>query len=197
MREAHGAAVPVRLLHAALPANEQTTAPLPQTRRETFLVNVAAAIDRALDDPDRPVPESPESPPRRDALIGSACAACRGSCCTHGGNHAYLYPDHFRRLHRDHPGRSRDELVAEYRSYLPAEVYHDSCVYHTTAGCALPRGLRSNLCNTFLCSGLAELVEAQEKEPTPVPVLALCLRDHGADLVRTAVFDGEGRPLHP
>src|SRR6185436_6481583 len=53
LREAHGTAVPARLLHAALPANEQTTAPLPQTRRDTFLVNVAAAIDRAMDDPDR------------------------------------------------------------------------------------------------------------------------------------------------
>jgi len=197
LRDTHGPALPARLLHAPLPANEQTTIPLGDVRRATFKTNVAAAIDRAMDDPDRPVPESPQSPPRRDALIGSACAACRGSCCKYGGDHAYLYPDHFRRLLRDHPGKSREELLADYQSRLPAEVYHDSCIYHTASGCALPRELRSNLCNTFLCGGLAELLEAQEKEPAPVPVLVLCLRDHGADLVRTAVFDGEGRPLLP
>jgi len=51
------------------------------------------------------------------------------------------------------------------------------------------------LCNTFLCGGLVEMLDAQDKEPSPVPVLALCLRDHAADLVRTEVFDGEGRPV--
>jgi hypothetical protein len=60
------------------------------------------------------VPESPQSPPRRDALIGSACATCRGSCCKHGGDHAYLYPDHFRRLlsrpSREEPGGAAGRL---------------------------------------------------------------------------------------
>src|SRR6185503_5777535 len=114
LRETHGAAVPPRLLHAGLPANEQTTTPLPDERRGTFAVNVRAAIDRALSDPDRPVPESPEAPASRSALIGSACAACRGSCCRHGGEHAFLYPDHFRRYLRDHPGTDPQALLAAY-----------------------------------------------------------------------------------
>ena len=195
LRETHGAAVPPRLLHAGLPANEQTTTPLPDERRGTFAVNVRAAIDRALSDPDRPVPESPEAPASRSALIGSACAACRGSCCRHGGEHAFLYPDHFRRYLRDHPGTDPQALLAAYVARLPAETYHDSCVYHTAGGCALPRELRSNLCNAFLCGPLADLLEAQDKEPAPLPVLALCLKDHAADLVRLTLFDGEGRPL--
>lgn len=197
LRETHGPAVPPKLIHARLPANEQTTAPLPEERRAAFAVNVGAALDRALDDPDRPAPESPESPAGRSTLIGSACAACRGSCCRHGAEHAYLYPDHFRRYLRNHPGTDPKELLAAYLSRLPAEAYHDSCVYHTAAGCALPREMRSNLCNTFLCGGLADLLEAQDREPAPVPVLALCLKDHAADLVRSTVFDGDGRPLLP
>lgn len=197
LRDAHGPAIPPRLVVARLPANEQTAAPLPPERRETFRVNVAAALDRALADPDRPFPETPESPDPPAWLVGSACAACRGSCCRHGGDHAYLYPDHFRRYLRDHPGADPRQLLAEVLSRLPAEAYHDSCVFHTTTGCALPRELRSNLCNTFLCDGLAELLEAQTREPAPVPVLALCFKDHAADLVRTEVFAPDGRPLLP
>jgi hypothetical protein len=187
--------VPERLLHARLPANEHTTVPLPPERRAAFEANIAEALDRALEDPDSPFPESPESPARHAALIGAACGACRGSCCRHGGDRAYLYPDHFRRYLRDHPGAGREQILAEYLSRLPTEAYHDSCVYHTTTGCALPRGLRANLCNTFLCGGLAEMLDAQDREPAPAPMLALCLRDHGADLVRSLVFDGQGRPL--
>ena len=195
LRETHGPAVPDRVVRAALPANEQSTVPLSDERRAAFAINVAAAIDRAFEDPDRPVPESPESPARHDALIGSACAACRGSCCRFGGDHAYLYPDHFRRALRARPEVSRDALLAQVVSRLPGEVYHDSCIFHTTAGCALPRELRSNLCNTFLCGGLEEMLEEQDREP--VPVLALCFRDHAADLVRSTIFDGQGRTLIP
>jgi hypothetical protein len=197
LREAHGSAIPPRLLVARLPANEQTTTPLPAERRETFRVNIAAALDRALQDPDRPVPEHPDSPARFASLVGSACAACRGSCCRHGGEHAFLYPDHFRRYLRNQPDADPQQLLAEYLSRLPSESYHDSCVYHTTTGCALPRALRSNLCNTFLCGGLEDLLEAQQKEPAPLPVLALCLKDHAADLVRTTMLDADGRPLLP
>src|SRR5262245_58214756 len=138
MRETHGSAIPERVILAPLPANEQTTARLPDTRRATFAENLAAALDRAMQDPDRPVVESPETPAARAGLIGAACAACRGSCCRYGHDHAFLYPDHFRRYLRDHPGTSREKLLEAYRSHLPAEVYHDSCVYHTTSGCALP-----------------------------------------------------------
>ena len=185
LREAHGPGVPPRLIAARLPANEQTVTPLAEERRADFAVNVRAALDRALDDPDRPIPESPEAPASRAGLIGAACTACRGSCCRRGGEHAYLYPDHFRRYLRDHPGTDPKELLAAYESRLPAESYHDSCVYHTTTGCALPREMRSNLCNTFLCGGLTDLLEAQDQEPAPVPVLMLCFKEAAAPEFKT------------
>jgi len=125
LRETHGPAVPERLLLARLPANEHTTTPLPDERRAAFEENLKGALDRALEDPDRPFPETPATPARHDALIGAACGACRGSCCRHGGVRAYLYPDHFRRYLRDHPGASREQIVSEYLSRLPAESYHD------------------------------------------------------------------------
>ena len=171
------------MIEARLPANERPIVPLTDERRASFRTNLSAAIDRAVDDPDRPFPETPESPGDDSPLIQAGCAACRGSCCSYGEDRAYLYPNHFRRFLRDHPGRSREEVLAEYLSRLPTHVYRDSCIYHTETGCALPRDLRSTLCNTFLCAPLAGLVEARAGNPAPIRVL--CLRDRSAEVVRT------------
>ncbi len=178
-----------------LPANEAETGPLSDERRDTFRVNVSAAIRRAFDDPDRPFPETPETAADGAPLIQAACGACRGSCCKYGADHAYLYPDHFRRLLRDHPGRSPEEVLSDYLARLPQRVYDDSCVYHTETGCALPRELRSNLCNTFLCGPLEELMKSQSV--APVPVLVTCARDNSSDVLRSALFTPDGRPLPP
>jgi len=187
------AVIPEKVLRARLPANESTIAPLPEERRATFTVNLSAALDRAVDDPDRPVPEAPESPVDAGPLVRAACAACRGSCCGSGGDHAFLYPDHFRRYLRAQPQKSREAILAEYLSRLPSASVADSCVYHTESGCALPRELRSNLCNTFRCGDLSELLDAPSSPG--VPVLAFCFRDRRTDLVRTAILDTEGNAV--
>ncbi len=180
--------LPERVLLARLPANERNVVPLPEERRAAFATNIRAAIDRALDDPDRPVPESPEDSEAQAPLIRGACSACRGSCCTQGGEHAFLYPDHFRRFLRNHPERSRDELVADYLARVPAESVQDSCVYHRDTGCALPRELRANLCNSFLCGDLTELLEARSRQAEPPPTLACCVRHLRTEIVRSIVL---------
>jgi len=185
--------LPENILRARLPANEAPMAPLPAERRETFVVKMSAALDRAMDDPDRPVPESPEAPTDAAPLVRAACAACRGSCCESGGDHAYLYPDHFRRFLRKNPGKSKEQILGDYLSRLPAMNYQNSCVYHGEAGCALPRELRSNLCNTFLCGDLEELLQAQPAQGGPVPVFAVCFRNRSAEPVRRSLLDGDGR----
>jgi hypothetical protein len=184
--------LPERVVLAPLPANERGVFPLPKERRAAFATNVASSIDHALDDPDRPAPESAEAPAEQAPLIQAACAACRGSCCTSGGDHAFLYPDHFRRYFRKHPGRSRDELLAEYLSRLPSATFQDSCVYHREDGCALPRELRSNLCNSFLCGDLADLLSARSRETGRPPILACCIRNFTADVARSALIDDQG-----
>jgi hypothetical protein len=180
--------LPERVLLARLPANERGVVPLPGERRAAFATNIRAALDRALDDPDRPVPESPEDSAAQAPLIRGACSACRGSCCTQGGEHAFLYPDHFRRFFRNHPERSRDELLADYLSRVPPESVQDSCVYHCETGCALPRELRANLCNSFLCGDLTELLEARSRQADPPPTLACCVRSSRTEIVRSIVL---------
>lgn len=197
LRETHGAALPETVIRARLPANEQTLVPLPEERRAAFAQNLAFAVGRAMEEPGRPVPVTPETPSAHAGMVRGGCTACRGSCCRYGGDRAFLYPDHFRLLLRERPGLTKEQIQAEYLSRLPATAYHDSCVYHTETGCALPRELRANLCNTFLCGGLEEMIAAQPREGAPIPILAFCVRGSSSEVVRTALFDIDGNPALP
>lgn len=180
------------MIEARLPVNERPIVPLSDERRAAFKTNVSAALERAADDPDRPFPETEETPADNSPLIQVSCGACRGNCCSYGEDRAYLFPNHFRRLLRDHPGRSREEILTAYLSRLPERVYRDSCVYHSETGCALPRELRSNLCNTYLCGPLSEVVYAQSL--TPRPVRLLFAQDPASAPVRTAEFNPVTKP---
>ena len=42
-----------------------------------------------------------------------------------------------------------------------------SCVYHTDIGCSLPRNMRADTCNEFLCDTLIELDRLLNKTPVP------------------------------
>jgi hypothetical protein len=171
-----------------LPANENAIVALSAERRASFAASAAFALDRALEEPDRPFPVTPDTPAAFAGMIRAGCAACRGACCTKGGDTAYLYADHFRRLLPQWTGRTRDEILTDYVSRLPERVYEESCVYHTESGCALPRELRSNLCNTFLCGGLEDMIAAASQEPRPVEIRVDCIREGSSDVVRTATF---------
>jgi hypothetical protein len=181
------------MIRIRLPANEHAIVPLSAERRAVFAANTAFALDRALEEPDRPFPVTPDTPEAHAGIIRAGCAACRGACCTKGGDTAYLYPDHFRRLLPKWKGRTRDGILADYLSRLPGRVYEESCVYHTETGCALPRELRSNLCNTFLCGGLEDMIAAAAKERGPLMIRVDCIREGSSEVVRSATFDATGR----
>ena len=63
-------------------------------------------------------------------------------------------------------------MVAQYADYLPARHYRGSCVYHATDGCNLPRDLRSNLCNRYVCGGLTQLRSALSGNESPAAFVA-------------------------
>jgi len=173
-------ALPVILL----PANTRNTESLPAERREAFLEGLRARLDAvftdAVRDDNAAMSELARAamddavPPaglmataeidRRGAILGAACGTCRGECCTAGGTHAFLRADSLMRvrafLARDAGEIAASTIVAEYTQYLPERHYRGSCVYHTPTGCALPRALRSNLCNRYLCGGLTQLSRA-------------------------------------
>lgn len=168
-----------------LPANTRGTELLPETSRADFLSRLRAAIAVAFVEPvrDNSAPMSLEAAAARDdalehgiaadaapdapklsAILGASCATCRGECCTAGGTHAFLKEDSLLRvraqLAADGTPMTVESLEALYETHLPVRHYRGSCVFHTTSACALPRGLRSNLCNRYLCGGLTQLTRA-------------------------------------
>ncbi|MCC6242471.1 MAG: hypothetical protein IT353_06495 [Gemmatimonadaceae bacterium] len=161
-----------------LPANTRETAPVPAELRGEFMARLRAAI--AADAPahhDRTVASASASettvaatafaatPTREEeieAIFGLGCATCRGECCTAGGNHAFLRGESIPRIREAHRHLGDDELAGEYEASIPVRHYRGSCVFHTIVGCALPRTLRSDLCNRYVCGGLTQLRHALE-----------------------------------
>ncbi len=91
------------------------------------------------------------------ALLGAGCAACRGYCCRLGETHAFVRPDTVARYIERFPDKSDESIVADYLQHLAARTLTKGCVFQLANGCALPRDMRSDTCNTFLCDGLIEL----------------------------------------
>ena len=186
-RDHHGGPeLPVILL----PANSRNTTDLPEGSRDAFLDKLRGTIADVFRETvrDNSTPMSaeaesarldaqqvdaqrvdagwalPESIPAMPDIIGASCGTCRGECCTAGGTHGFLHADSIRRVRAqltdDGESVTAESLEDRYASHLPARHYRGSCVFHTTAGCNLPRALRSNLCNRYVCGGLAQLTRA-------------------------------------
>jgi len=143
-----------------VPRNDRRITKLARHRREKFRDHlrriVAAAADRTppgdLDD-EEPISAKPLPEPE-NGLLGQACAACRGYCCQHGKEHAFLEEDRMGRYMSAAPHESPEQVIEHYLSYLPESSFEEACVYQSATGCALPREMRARICNAYQCSGL-------------------------------------------
>jgi len=63
-----------------------------------------------------------------------------------------------RRRFRQHLQRTIKQALAlaSYLDWVPEESMQGSCIYHTDKGCALPRPLRSDICNAYFCDAVRE-----------------------------------------
>ncbi|NNK63282.1 MAG: hypothetical protein HKO98_08710 [Gemmatimonadetes bacterium] len=117
-------------------------------------------------------PGAESASPRARAVetaIATACAGCRGWCCRYGGRDgAHLSVATLRRAARevreDGSDPSADDLTDLYLSYLGATHSEDGCLFHGDRGCRLPRDLRSEVCNAFLCGELLEVVAGWNRD---------------------------------
>jgi hypothetical protein len=181
------AALPDPAVAAVLPATDRPLSRLEPARRTLFAERLADLMETAAADPEGPTgePIGAERPPTADErLIGAACGSCRGHCCRLGEDHAFLRPATLRRHWRAHPELTPQQVREDYLRRLPAESIAGSCIYHGRGGCALPRAMRSDVCNRYHC----EELEALRKSAGAAPVLAL-----GFDkdrYVRASLLDG-------
>lgn len=190
---------------AVIPRNPHDSTPLPAERRTLFEAHLRRTITQARDllaadaardatDPSGAsvVPDStePDAPPETDgvsaerraaqnSLLGRGCATCRGSCCTNGGNHAFVHADRIRQYLHRHPTRDDDTIVADYLSHVGELTVDGSCLFHQETGCSLPREMRGTVCNSYHCTGLQGLIN----------------RFHDGDPVRAYFVHKEGTTL--
>ena len=148
---------------AFVPANVRPIANLPERRKRTFRDFLARCVSNAAvwRTTGREIIERTvlaDDPKANEALVlANGCATCGGQCCEKGRDHAFLSAEQLSRFMRDNPAWRPRDVFAAYLARLPSKAYKDSCVYHTQSGCALPREMRSQICNRFLCTPLKEI----------------------------------------
>lgn len=189
---------PEDFIPVAIPVNTRGVRHLPEKRRRSFCARLMKLIDQAaaeLNSSTR-LKDDITMQMKRDAqmqgtelcsILSNACAICRGSCCILGADtDAYLKVDTLLRYMHQHPELQQRQVLEEYLSYLPKKTYEDSCVYHTEFGCALPRDMRAETCNSFACDGLVEIREhAIDTKSTRFFIAAM----KGEDILRSAFVD--------
>lgn len=157
-------------LVAIVPRNEDTPTPLPSARREAFVARLRRSLAEARERRERgdtPVPKTMVRPlvngrsaAEEEAevmVLGAACGVCRGNCCKQGGDHAFNTADTMMHYLDEHPTHDDETIVARYDALIPSHSLSQGCVFQQTTGCALPRELRSDVCNRFYCEYVSVL----------------------------------------
>lgn len=177
---------------AILPFNERALAPLPDDRREVFGEHLRQVAATALGDSAEQDPEEAADTGPAPATVTQCCTICGGHCCPHGGDHAFLRPATIRRVLRARPDLDEEELVESYLRHLGDAIFEGSCVYHGARGCTLPRAMRSDVCNTWLCEGLNAL-ESRLEDADSRRAFLVAAQD--GRVVRWRVLDGAATPI--
>ncbi len=193
-----------------VPANTRGLVPLPAAARDGFRAHLATVITEAFARPlrDNTAPMSAQEAGERDDagetlsrdpglpahMVQGSCATCRGSCCTSGGTRAFLTADAVHRVRAQQVtlgerAPAPAAVTALYVEALPAEHYDSSCVFHARLGCALPRHLRSNLCNRYQCGELTQLSRALQATGATRAFVGAATNDR---LERMAAIDVDG-----
>src|SRR5947207_878550 len=112
-----GGAIPGNAVRALLPSNADPLAPLDPSRRALFTQHLAEIAARAaLGREGFPDELLGTEPPTRgsESLSAGICAACRGSCCRSGGDHAYLTEETIARHLQADPDRTLAQILDSY-----------------------------------------------------------------------------------
>ena len=149
-----------------VPLNQKPLAATPAERVRRLRKHLVASLRamRTMKHPEKsasPLRQEPEG--FAGQVARAACSVCRGWCCKGGGDHAYLDERTMARVRR-----AREELDARavlrlYIERVPAVGYEGSCVFHGAEGCTLDRSLRSDVCNSYFCTGLGTYVTGGSK----------------------------------
>ena len=141
-----------------LPGFDRPLRPVGAKRRRIF----AAFLEGLMAEVSRPRAKAPNRPEQKPEAtsFAAACAACRGHCCSKGGNDAYLDENAIAQAWARHPRLSKRGLMQLYLDAIPKTAFADSCIFHAEQGCSLPRSLRAPVSEAYLCGPLMRLMNA-------------------------------------
>ncbi len=148
-----GLAGPEKVDLVVLPAMQVRMEPVTRSRTAQLAASIEAEF-HARKERTR-VPKA--TTPLDDASLLAVCGTCRGTCCKAGENHAFLTRSVLSRVKREQRIATDASLLASYLDRVPQDARQGSCIYHGAQGCALPRAMRSETCNRFICYPLKQL----------------------------------------
>jgi hypothetical protein len=157
-----------------VPRNDKTLKPTSPERVQRLRKHLVEALRelRTMKDPERcasPLRPEPEGFAAR--VAHAACSLCKGWCCRGGGDHGYLDERTMARVRRAKSDLDARAVLRLYTERVPAVSYEGSCIFHGKQGCMLDRSLRSDVCNSYFCSGLGTYVTGGDAT-APVVVIA-------------------------
>lgn len=156
--------------YTVIPDNSKKITRLPQKRKTLFRKTLGCLISESLSEDAESIQKttmrtsSIEDP---SSFERTACSICSGGCCGIGEEHAFLKKETIFYYMSGHPDQTPAQVQALYMRYLPEASFENSCVYHTQTGCALPRDMRSHVCNNYLCDSLIKLQKRLTQTPLP------------------------------
>jgi len=114
-----------------------------------------------------------KSPPGGFAgrVARTACSLCKGWCCKNGDDQAFLDETTLARVCSARPALDLAAMLRLYIERVPEVGYENSCIFHGKQGCTLDRSLRSDVCNSYFCSGLQGYMKGSDAV-TPTMIIA-------------------------
>jgi hypothetical protein len=82
-----------------------------------------------------------------------------------GADHGFIDRTVLQRQRAVLPDIDPRRLLALYVQRIPERTCAGSCIFHGESGCALPRAMRSDVCESHVCS---DMRRAFRKAPDPI-----------------------------
>ncbi len=144
---------PEKVHLVVLPTMTVRMEPVTRARKDALAASIDAEFYARADR--TKVPKT--ATPLDDASLMAVCRTCLGTCCQWGEDHAYLTRVVLTRVKAEQRIATEASLLEAYLDRVPKLARQGSCIFHGSEGCALPRSMRSETCNRFVCYPLKQL----------------------------------------
>ena len=81
-----------------------------------------------------------------------------------------------------------------FLSYVEERTVENSCIFHGTNGCSLPRDARSTVCNAFECANIRQMLNRLARLQPQAVFLAAMEKN---TVIRIAFVDPSGETIAP